>query len=83
VKNRLSVSYVSRSAPHYDKLTINLLIGSSRLVDHDAATVVAQVPSSIHHRITLKLCNRTGESADARPFWRGRGYNALLEPASP
>jgi hypothetical protein len=61
VKNRLSVSYVSRSAPHYDKLTINLLIGSSRLVDHDAATVVAQVPSSIHQRITLKLFNRTVE----------------------
>jgi hypothetical protein len=31
-------------APHYGELTINLLIASSRLVDHDAAAAIAHMP---------------------------------------
>ena len=37
-------SYVSRSAPHYDKLMINLLIESSRLINHDPRPTIAQMP---------------------------------------
>ena len=38
-------------APHYGELTINLLIASSRLVNHDAFTAVAHVP--LRHEVLI------------------------------
>jgi hypothetical protein len=48
VKNRLTASRVSRSAPHYDELTINLLIASSRLINHNTRATVTHVPLRRH-----------------------------------
>ena len=36
-------------APHYGELTINLLIASSRLIDHHAISFIARAPFG--HRI--------------------------------